>query len=99
MNTNSINKTHLSRRAVVYVRHSGARQVDMNTSAYSELARFHGWTTSKIVLIDDSGFSSSLEKVRAGFEKLKRLVRTKKAGAVIIPATSRLSRDSSQLNE
>lgn len=93
-----ITPAHLSRRAIVYVRQSSARQVEHNREsqrlqyALVERARALGWTRVDVI-DDDLGSSAAMASVRReGFERLLAAVALDDVGIVLSREASRLSR-------
>lgn len=72
-----IQPCHLERNAYLYIRQSTLHQVETNTMsaeqqyAMREILINHGWSESKIVVIDsDQGHSGSSTVGRSGFKAL-----------------------------
>ena len=88
-----IQKKHLSKLAVVYVRQSTAKQVAHNQEStrrqyqLSDKARVLGWPEPRVQIIDDDlGLSGASSECRTGFQ---RLVSTVGMGEVGIPKAPR----------
>jgi DNA invertase Pin-like site-specific DNA recombinase len=96
-----IQRSHLERRAYVYVRQSTAKQVFENTEsttrqyALAERARALGWSQGGIEIIDeDLGRSGAVPQSRVGFSELTQAVAQGEAGAIFALEVSRLARTS-----
>jgi len=99
-----ITPSHLSRRALIYVRQSTLAQVRNNTEStarqygLSELAARLGWAAAGIEVIDtDLGLSGQLAEGRAGFKEVVGRVCLGEAGAIFGLEVSRLARSSADL--
>jgi DNA invertase Pin-like site-specific DNA recombinase len=97
----TINTSHLSRSAIVYVRQSTATQVLENREstkrqyALVDRARSLGWDPDAIEIIDDDlGCSGASVEGRKGFARLAEAVARGQAGAVLSLEVSRLARSS-----
>jgi DNA invertase Pin-like site-specific DNA recombinase len=95
-----IEKTHLSRLAVVYVRQSSMRQVKENiesTQLQYDLVRkaqAFGWHSDRIEVIDDDlGVSGSSTHGRSGFQRLLAELSLGHVGIVMGIEMSRLARN------
>jgi len=93
-----INKKHLDRKAVVYLRQSSDKQVRQNTEsqrlqyALVNRAKELGWEDIETIDID-LGFSAGLGAVdRIGFDRMIALVAKGEVGIVLSREVSRLSR-------
>jgi DNA invertase Pin-like site-specific DNA recombinase len=93
-----ITPTHLSRRAVVYLRQSSDQQVRQNKEsqnlqyALQERARHLGWRNVEVI-DTDLGFSASVGAGRReGFEQLIAAVAMGQVGIILSREASRLSR-------
>ncbi len=98
-------KTHLERRAVVYLRQSTPHQVESNREsterqyALADRAQFLGWDVSQIKILDgDLGKSGQTTTGREDFHQLMATVGLGEVGAVlalfslpILPLPSRLA--------
>lgn len=98
MNT-KIRKTHLERRAVVYLRQSTPSQVESNREsterqyALAERASTLGWDKSQIQILDgDLGKSGQTTRGREDFHLLMAVVGLGEVGAVFALEASRFSR-------
>jgi DNA invertase Pin-like site-specific DNA recombinase/predicted DNA-binding transcriptional regulator AlpA len=99
-----ITPSHLSRRALIYVRQSTLAQVRNNTEStarqygLSGLAARLGWAAADIEVIDtDLGLSGQLTEGRAGFKEVVGRVCLGEAGAIFGLEVSRLARSSADL--
>jgi DNA invertase Pin-like site-specific DNA recombinase len=98
MNTDKIQRSHLERAAIIYVRQSSMEQVRHNLESQSrqyelaELARQLGFT-EVIVIDEDQGRSGSGTVQRTGFLRLLDLVFQGRVGAVLALEASRLARN------
>ncbi len=100
-----ITSSHLSRRALIYVRQSTLAQVRENTESTArqyglaeEAARL-GWAASAIEVIDaDLGFSGRSAETRAGFKEIVARVCLGEVGAIFGLEVSRLARSSADLS-
>jgi DNA invertase Pin-like site-specific DNA recombinase len=97
--TSKISPWHLERVAVVYVRQSTTHQVRVHTEStrlqYGLVSRAHayGWTSERIVVIDDDlGKSGTTSVGRAGFELLVTEVSLGHVGLILGLEMSRLAR-------
>ncbi|MFO8785920.1 recombinase family protein [Legionella pneumophila serogroup 1] len=101
MNTsNKINKEHLQKVALVYVRQSTQAQLVKNTQslelqyALKDKAKAYGWTTEKIEVIDsDLGISGAAKDNREGFKDILLKVSSGEVGIVFSYDATRLSRN------
>ena len=98
MNT-KIGKTHLQRRAVVYLRQSTPNQVESNREsterqyALADRALNLGWDNSQIQILDgDLGKSGQTTAGREDFHRLMAAVGLGEVGAVFALEASRFSR-------
>src|SRR5438874_748679 len=96
-----ISRSHLERRAVVYVRQSTMAQVmehgESTQRQYGlvERAVALGWPREAIEVIDeDQGQSGASTEGRAGFTRMAHAVAHGEVGAVFAVEVSRLSRSS-----
>lgn len=99
MNNSKIGKTHLSRRAVVYLRQSTTHQVESNREstnrqyALAQRASQLGWDQSLIQILDaDLGKSGQTTAGREDFHRLMAAVSMGEVGAVLALEASRFSR-------
>jgi DNA invertase Pin-like site-specific DNA recombinase len=99
-----IQRAHLERSAIVYVRQSSLAQVYGHTEstarqyALADEATRLGWAASRIVVIDaDLGISGRTASVRAGFRELVGRVCVGEVGAIFGLEVSRLARSSADL--
>lgn len=94
-----IDKRHLDRRAIVYVRQSDPQQVRDHTESTAlqrglrERAIELGWSSPKLVE-DDLGISASGFADRPGFQWMLTQVTMRKVGLILCIEASRLSRNS-----
>lgn len=93
---------HLRLRAIVYVRQSTPRQVQVNAEStrrqyqLAERARQMGWPAAQIEVIDeDLGLSGASSHARAGFQRLVAAIGLGEVGIVLVTEVSRLSRRNS----
>lgn len=100
MNTSErINKGHLDRMAIVYVRQSTDIQVKNNTASqlYQREQREHavkyGWHESKIEIVEDLGQSGSISGNRDNYKHLLKRIDQGEIGAIFYHDQSRLSRN------
>ncbi|MBV8288922.1 MAG: recombinase family protein [Hyphomicrobiales bacterium] len=98
-----ITPSHLSRRAIVYLRQSSAAQVEHNREstdrqyALAGKARDLGWPDERIVVIDeDLGLSGSGSAARSGFARLTSEVALAHVGLVLGLEVSRLARNNAE---
>lgn len=101
MMTEKISKTHLQRRATVYLRQSTMRQVhehrESTTRQYDlrERAIALGWDGAHVDVIDDDlGQSGTSTQARDGFQRLAEDVAHGRVGAILSLEVSRLARSS-----
>ena len=102
MNPNSkITASHLSRKAVLYIRQSSMRQVQLNVEstrrqyALKDSLIQKGWGPELIEVIDeDLGISGKFSEDRSGFQKLIGDIANGIVGVVACIEASRLSRNS-----
>ena len=99
-----IQRAHLERLAIVYVRQSSLAQVYAHTAstarqyALADDATRLGWEASRIVVIDaDLGISGRTASARAGFRELVGRVCVGEVGAIFGLEVSRLARSSADL--
>jgi DNA invertase Pin-like site-specific DNA recombinase len=99
-----IQRAHLERSAIVYVRQSSLAQVYGHTEstarqyALADEATRLGWEASRIVVIDaDLGISGRTASARAGFRELVGRVCVGEVGAIFGLEVSRLARSSADL--
>ena len=99
-----IQRAHLERLAIVYVRQSSLAQVYGHTEstarqyALADDATRLGWEASRIVIIDaDLGISGRTASARAGFRELVGRVCVGEVGAIFGLEVSRLARSSADL--
>jgi DNA invertase Pin-like site-specific DNA recombinase len=99
-----ITASHLSRRALIYVRQSTLAQVRNNTESTARqygltgVAARLGWAAADIEVIDtDLGLSGQLAEGRAGFKEVVGRVCLGEAGAIFGLEVSRLARSSADL--
>jgi DNA invertase Pin-like site-specific DNA recombinase/predicted DNA-binding transcriptional regulator AlpA len=99
-----ITASHLSRRALIYVRQSTLAQVRNNTESTARqygltgLAARLGWAVADIEVIDtDLGLSGQLAEGRAGFKEVVGRVCLGEVGAIFGLEVSRLARSSADL--
>jgi len=99
-----ITASHLSRRALIYVRQSTLAQVRNNTESTARqygltgLAARLGWAAADIEVIDtDLGLSGQLAEGRAGFKEVVGRVCLGEVGAIFGLEVSRLARSSADL--
>ncbi len=92
-------KTHLERRAVVYLRQSTPHQVESSLEsterqyALADRAQFLGWDVSQIKILDgDLGKSGQTTTGREDFHQLMATVGLGEVGAVLALEASRFSR-------
>ncbi|HGH3264485.1 TPA: recombinase family protein [Legionella pneumophila] len=98
--SNKINKEHLQKVALVYVRQSTQAQLVKNTQslelqyALKDKAKAYGWTTEKTEVIDsDLGISGSAKDNREGFKDILLKVSSGEVGIVFAYDATRLSRN------
>ena len=101
MSPSKIRSTHLSRRAIVYLRQSTLRQTVEHTEstarqyALSTRAEALGWPQNAIEIIDeDLGQSGTTTEGRAGFRRLAEEVGRGEIGALFALEVSRFARSS-----
>jgi DNA invertase Pin-like site-specific DNA recombinase len=101
-----VTATHLSRRALLYIRQSSLKQVLHNTE--SAIRQYDlrgkaislGWDASQITVIDiDQGQSGASAADRAGFQQLAAEVSLGRAGIVLGLECSRLARNSADWHQ
>jgi len=90
---------HLTRQAMVYVRQSTPKQVQLNQEStrrqyqLADLAHAWGWPRPLIQAIDeDLGLSGASSHHRTGFQRLVAAVSLGQVGLVLVTEISRLSR-------
>ena len=94
-----ISESHLSRKAIVYVRQSTEIQVKVNTASpiYQREQKTHalhlGWHPSMIEIVEDLGKSGCSTMNREGFLDISRRVEKGQIGAIFFHDFSRLSRN------
>ncbi|MEN8182810.1 MAG: recombinase family protein [Myxococcota bacterium] len=101
MIASKVRSTHLSRRAIVYLRQSTLRQVHEHTEsttrqyALAERALSLGWTRDQIEVVDeDLGQSGTGTESRPGFRRLAEEVGRGQVGALLALEVSRFARSS-----
>lgn len=94
-----IEAQHLSRQAIVYIRQSTPKQVQLNQEStrrqYQLVDRAHewGWPRPLIKIIDeDLGLSGASSHQRLGFQRLVAAISQDEVGLVLVTEISRLSR-------
>jgi len=94
-----IQADHLSRQAIVYIRQSTPKQVQLNQEStrrqYQLVDRAHewGWPRPLIKVIDeDLGLSGASSHQRLGFQRLVAAISQDEVGLVLVTEISRLSR-------
>jgi len=97
-----VRATHLTRRAVVYVRQSSMAQVWANTESTARQYQLRaralglGWGEDDVVVIDeDLGRSGATAEGRSGFARLTDEVAHGRVGLILALEVSRLARSSS----
>ena len=96
--TSKITETHLSRKAVVYLRQSSPGQVRRNKEsqrlqyALKDKAREWGWEQPEIIDCDLGASASVGAAKRPGFERLTSIVAMGEVGIILNREASRLSR-------
>lgn len=100
LRSSKIERDHLSRLAVVYVRQSSARQVRENVEStqlqydLARLANAYGWPEEQIITIDDDlGVSGRTLEGRVGFQRLLAEISLNHVGIVMGIEMSRLARN------
>ena len=100
--SSKIEARHLRLRAIVYVRQSTPRQVQVNAEStrrqyqLAERARQMGWPAARIEVIDeDLGLSGASSHGRTGFQRLVAAIGLGEVGIVLVTEVSRLSRRNS----
>jgi DNA invertase Pin-like site-specific DNA recombinase len=90
---------HLARRALVYVRQSTPKQVQLNQEStrrqyeLKDLAHTWGWPRPLVAVIDDDlGLSGASSHQRIGFQRLIAAITLGEVGLVLVTEISRLSR-------
>lgn len=98
---NTIETTHLQRRAVIYLRQSTLKQLHEHREstarqyALEQRAGLLGWQANQIDVVDeDLGQSGGAGHRRAGFQRLAEDVAHGRVGAIFALEVSRLSRSS-----
>jgi DNA invertase Pin-like site-specific DNA recombinase len=101
-----ITATHLSRKAVIYIRQSSQEQVEKNTGSQTfqrsqvETARAHGWSKDQIEVIDeDLGKSGSTVDRRTGWQRMLEAIAANEVGVVFAANISRLGRQMLPIEE
>jgi DNA invertase Pin-like site-specific DNA recombinase len=99
INDSKINRVHLGRDAIVYIRQSSPHQVRKNKEsgkrqyALVERARSLGWPASAVKTVDeDQGSSGSTSAHREGFKNLMAEIGAGQVGIVFALEASRLAR-------
>ena len=100
MNTSTmIREAHLTRKAIVYIRQSTPKQVQVNQEStrrqYELVNQAHewGWPRPLIQVIDeDLGLSGASSQERFGFQRLVAAISQDEVGLVLVTEISRLSR-------
>lgn len=94
-----IQAQHLTRQAIVYIRQSTPKQVQLNQEStrrqYQLVDRAHewGWPRPLIKVIDeDLGLSGTSSHQRLGFQRLVAAISQDEVGLVLVTEISRLSR-------
>lgn len=94
-----IQSHHLSRQALVYVRQSTLKQVQLNQEStrrqyqLADLAQAWGWPRPRVQVIDeDLGLSGASSHQRTGFQRLVAAISLGEVGLVLVTEVSRLSR-------
>jgi len=94
-----IQAQHLTRQAIVYIRQSTPKQVQLNQEStrrqYQLVDRAHewGWPRPLIKVIDeDLGLSGTSSHQRVGFQRLVAAISQDEVGLVLVTEISRLSR-------
>jgi len=94
-----IRTEHLQRLAVVYVRQSTPKQVEMHTgsTAHQRNQKLYalqwGWGEAAILVIDeDLGLSGTSGEHRQGWQRLLKLISDGRVGIIFVSEISRLSR-------
>lgn len=97
----AIRRSHLERKAMVYIRQSTAAQVIENSEstlrqyALADRAKSLGWSTDSIEIIDeDLGRSGATVAGRTGLSKIASQVAEGRVGAILALEVSRWARDS-----
>ena len=97
-----VNKQHLTRKALIYVRQSTPHQVLSNQEslrlqyALKERAQELGWSPENIEIIDaDLGLTAATAEQREGFKDLVSQVALDQVGIIISAEVTRLSRNCS----
>jgi DNA invertase Pin-like site-specific DNA recombinase len=90
---------HLTRQALVYVRQSTPKQVQLNQEStrrqyqLADLAQAWGWPRPLVHVIDeDLGLSGASSHQRTGFQRLVAAISLGEVGLVLVTEISRLSR-------
>ena len=93
--------SHLSRQAVIYIRQSSPKQVQMNLESQKrqyqlvEQAQSMGWLATECVVIDDDlGLSGAKSQNRPGYQRLISMLALREVGIVFGLEVSRLARNS-----
>jgi DNA invertase Pin-like site-specific DNA recombinase len=97
--TSKIQAQHLNRLALVYIRQSTPKQVQVNQEStrrqyeLAEKAHLFGWPQPLIKVIDDDlGLSGATSDHRVGFQHLVASISMGEVGLVLVTEVSRLSR-------
>jgi len=95
-----IQRQHLERQAVIYIRQSTAQQVDEHLESQDLQYRLQqraldlGWPQQRILVIDDDlGKSAIAADQRFGFQNLLALVGLNQVGLILVTDVSRLARN------
>ena len=98
--TTKIHSRHLDRQAIVYLRQSSTKQVQLNQEsarnqrALSDRLLELGWNAAQISVVDeDQGKSAAQSAGREGFQKLAADVGLGRVGIIVGYEVSRLSRN------
>jgi len=95
---NKIKESHLERKAIIYIRQSTERQVQINKEsqrlqyALQDKARQWGWKDIEIIDSDLGSSAAVGASERLGFERITSLVAVGEAGIIFSREASRLSR-------
>jgi DNA invertase Pin-like site-specific DNA recombinase len=105
MNSRTIGQSHLSRKAIVYIRYKPELtkqcQVRMNRQyAMATLTEKLGWTREKIVIFDaDLGKSDATITQKTDFQRLVKEIVEGKVGAILVSEITCLTRSASHWYE
>lgn len=101
MSQTQILKTHLERKAVIYIRQSSPLQVELHAESRRrqyglvERAQRLGWHAGECVVIDDDlGLSGAQSYNRPGYQRLISMLALREVGIVLGLEVSRLARNS-----